>query len=99
LRNRGSDRGKSLDLKVEMGRQDLCYLDQHDYILVNHHLTEALAGLQSIRTAERLRRANVELNHEALSKASPKERPMLFYYDPGYDRSNFIATGFRRAFR
>jgi len=83
LRRRLQARGagpEQLDLKYRMGLQDLAFMDEHDYLVVNDDPDEALARLKAIRQAEKCRISNLDGLTERYAALGPKG--MLFYYDP-----------------
>lgn len=90
LAGRGSDQGDKLQLKFNMGAQDLAYVDMHDYHVTNVDLGSTLETLRSILRAEkaRLRRSP---NLAEIYGPMRDPRQMLFYYDPGYARLATIA--------
>jgi len=86
LRRRLESRGGEdvAAMKFEMGRQDLAFIQEHDYVVVNDDLEVTLAQLKAIRVAEKLRRTNQLGIDETYRRLAP--RPMLFYYDPFGER-------------
>ena len=80
LSNRGTERGIDREIKVKMALQDLGYVGDHDYYLINDDIDETLETLKAIRRAEshRLSRHRRILSH--YSEMAP--HTMLFYYDP-----------------
>lgn len=80
LRGRGGEHDERYRLKMAMGRQDLAFAMEHDYLVVNENLDDALATLKGIRAAERVRMRNLVGVEETYSLLGT--RPMLFYYDP-----------------
>ncbi|WP_218022418.1 guanylate kinase [Nocardia amamiensis] len=86
---RSSEAGDKLQLKFNMGVQDLSYVDLHDYHVTNHDLDETLVTLRKILTAEKHRLArNPDLIR--LYETMKDKRQMLFYYDPAGDRISGI---------
>ena len=79
LRARGADDAQ-IELKRQMGAQDLAFMDEHDYALVNDDADDALAALKAIRRAEAARIDRMDGLAERYRRLSP--RAMLFYYDP-----------------
>lgn len=80
LQNRGTEDGKKFEMKYKMGVQDISYVNEHDYYVINDDLDETLTILQAIRTAEKAKLANqigIEERFLAVTNQS-----MLFYYDP-----------------
>ncbi|WP_200848402.1 hypothetical protein, partial [Raoultella sp. 18098] len=69
--------------------QDLSYVDEHEYPLVNKDLDCSLELLKAIRTAERHRLTRLRNVGPNCKKLSP--RSMMFYYDPLFERVNGIA--------
>ena len=80
LRSRGTESGEDLHIKQQMAVQDLGYIDEHHYHVVNDDLDATLATLKSIRLAERCRLDRIHGVQEMCRSASP--RTMMFYYDP-----------------
>jgi guanylate kinase len=80
LARRGTERGSDLKIKFQMGLQDLGYVEEHDYHVVNENIEETLEVLKSIRTAEHHRLARNASLLQRYAKIAP--RTMLFYYDP-----------------
>jgi len=81
LAGRSSEHGDKLQLKFNMGVQDLSYVDMHHYHVTNHDLEETLETLRSILRAEKQRLGRLpELR--ALYESVKDRRQMLFYYDP-----------------
>lgn len=80
LRARGSETGDRFRMKFEMGRQDLAFMAEHDYLVVNDDREAALASLKAIRLAEKARMSNLRGLDETYARVAP--HPMLFYYDP-----------------
>ncbi|MBI3451706.1 MAG: guanylate kinase [Rhodospirillales bacterium] len=80
LSARGSEGGDRFQMKYQMGVQDLAFMDEHDYLVVNDDLDKTLATLKAIRLAEKCRIANMRGLAEKYRRISP--RSMLFYYDP-----------------
>lgn len=89
LEARGPAPGQTTEMKYEMAVQDLDYVDEHDYFIVNDDVDHALTELKAIRVAEKRRLRNLEGASDACRSAS---RPsMLFYCDPLGERLNQIA--------
>jgi len=80
LEERGTESGVDLHIKKQMALQDLSYVDEHHYHVVNDDLDETLAALKSIRAAERCSMRRLEGLEQACKDVSP--RSMMFYYDP-----------------
>ena len=80
LRGRDSENDERFRLKMAMGRQDLAFAMEHDYLVVNDDLDETLETLKGIRLAERAKITNLYGVDETYQRLST--RPMLFYYDP-----------------
>ncbi|MDT0140340.1 guanylate kinase [Acidovorax sp. PRC11] len=89
LERRGTERGEELYIKQQMALQDLSYVDEHEYHLVNKDLDCSLEVLKAIRTAERHRLTRLRNVGPNCKKLSP--RSMMFYYDPLFERVNGIA--------
>jgi guanylate kinase len=85
---RAKDDAAQHDLKLRMALQDLAFMDEHEYVVVNDDLEVALSELSAIRTAERCRRNRLE-KLETRYKWVPQP-PMLFYYDPDDARLRHI---------
>jgi guanylate kinase len=66
LRGRGSDAPEVIERRLLNSRGEIAHAHQFDYILVNDDFDEALAGLQAIVQAVRLRSALQSQRHEAL---------------------------------
>ena len=66
LRGRGSDAPEVIDRRLRNSRGEIAHAHEFDYILVNDAFDEALAGLQAIVRAVRLRSALQWQRHEAL---------------------------------
>lgn len=85
LAGRGSEDGAKLQLKFNMGAQDMAYVDMHDYHVTNVDLADTLTTLRSILVAEKARlRRSPNLREVYADLRDPRQ--MLFYYDPGYTR-------------
>lgn len=84
LQARNADTGAKLELKLQMGVQDLAFMDEHDYVVVNDDPDHALAQLAAIRTAEKCRIERQRGMVEAYDGQWPHS--MLFYYDPAGER-------------
>lgn len=80
IQGRGSETSERFRMKFEMGRQDLAYMADHDYLLVNEDIETTLSVLKAIRVAEKTRMGNLEGLEAGYSRVAPN--PMLFYYDP-----------------
>lgn len=90
LRTRGTEQGGELEIKYRMGLQDLAYIDEHDYYVVNDRLDDTLAVLKSIKAAEKHKLERLAGITERCKVVSP--RPMLFYYDPLETRVQSISS-------
>ncbi|HJW06718.1 MAG TPA: guanylate kinase [Rhodanobacter sp.] len=66
LRGRGSDSAEVIERRLRNSRGEIAHAHEFDYILVNDAFDEALAGLQAIVRAVRLRSALQCQRHEAL---------------------------------
>jgi guanylate kinase len=66
LRGRGSDSAEVIERRLRNSRGEIAHAHEFDYILVNDVFDEALAGLQAIVRAVRLRSALQWQRHEAL---------------------------------
>ncbi|MBS0159854.1 MAG: hypothetical protein JSS26_14850 [Nitrospira sp.] len=80
LERRGTEQGIDLHIKQQMALQDLGYVDEHHYHVVNDDLDVTLQTLKSIHVAERCSMRRIEGLDDACRKASPLS--MMFYYDP-----------------
>ncbi len=80
LRSRGTEAGTELHIKEQMAVQDLGYIDEHHYHVVNDDLDSTLAVLKSIRVAESHRLDRMIGIRDLCQARSP--RTMMFYYDP-----------------
>lgn len=80
LEGRGTERGLDLHIKQQMALQDLGYVDEHDYHVINDDLEKALETLKAIRAAEQCSLKRIEGLEDACKSVSP--RSMMFYYDP-----------------
>lgn len=91
LENRGGEQGEKLEMKYQMGVQDLNFIDEHEYIVVNHDVDETLKKIKCIYIAEKSR---ISRQVEDISKKHrPTASSMLFYYDPMKQRVKLIADG------
>ncbi len=84
LSNRGTEVGNKLNMKFIMGVQDISYVNEHDYYVVNEDLDETLSVLKSIKIAEQAKlvnQINIRKKFEPLITNS-----MMFYYDPSHQR-------------
>ncbi len=85
---RRGDNGAQLDLKCRMALDDLGFMDEHDYLLVNEEVDRTVDAMQAIRLAEKARIGNLaglRDTYEDLPGPS-----MLFYYDPYGQRLNNV---------
>jgi guanylate kinase len=89
LAARSSEHGNRLQLKFNMGAQDMSYVDMHRYHVTNHDLEETLGMLQSILRAEK-QRLNRFPELCDLYDTMKDRRQMLFYYDPTGSRIDGI---------
>jgi len=60
LKGRGTEDTRSLATRLENARQELSAWKLYDYLVVNDRLETAIADVESIISAERLRRREVE---------------------------------------
>lgn len=88
LQARGGGDDERYRLKMEMGRQDLAFAMEHDYLVVNKNLDHCLTTLKGIRAAESAKMCNLIGIEDTYNRLST--RPMLFYYDPFGQRINDI---------
>lgn len=80
LINRGTETGIEREIKIKMALQDLGYVGDHDYYLINDDIDETLETLKAIRRAESHR---LNRHPRILSNYSEMAiNTMLFYYDP-----------------
>lgn len=84
LVKRGSDRDGTFELKYNMALQDLEFMNEHPYLVVNDDLDGALRTLEAIKLAEQCRVANLDGLEARYRDRSP--RSMLVYYDPFGER-------------
>ncbi len=94
LRNRLLARGEGeaqIDLKERMALQDLAFIDEHEYLVVNHEVERTLADLEAIKRAEKARIAATMGLEETY--AGLPGRTMLFYYDPHGQRLDHVHSG------
>jgi len=89
LVERGTERGEELYIKQQMALQDLSYIDEHEYHVVNKDLDRSLEILKSIRTAEGHRLTRLRNVEATCKRLSP--RSMMFYYDPLAERVDGIS--------
>lgn len=87
LKARGA-RPEQVDLKTRMGMQDLMFMDEHEYLVINDDADSALAKLKAIRLAEKSRIRNLDGLERKYSAMGLKS--MLFYYDPYAKRISAI---------
>lgn len=80
LESRATESGQDMYIKQRMALQDLSYVDEHHYHVVNDDLGKALETLKAIRTAERSRMSRLQGLEEGCKRIAP--RSMMFYYDP-----------------
>lgn len=66
LRGRGSDSAEVIERRLHNSREEIAHADTFDYILVNDAFEQALADLQAIVRAVRLRSALQWQRHETL---------------------------------
>jgi len=66
LRGRGSDSAEVIERRLRNSRGEIAHAHEFDYILVNDAFDEALAGMQAIVRAVRLRSSLQWRRHEAL---------------------------------
>lgn len=89
LGSRGTEQGEELYVKEQMAIQDLGYVDEHHYHVVNDDLDETLGILKAIRLAERQKIERVAGIREICRAHSP--RTMMFYYDALGQRTKSIS--------
>jgi len=88
LETRNTESGRDLEIKYQMALQDLAFVEEHDYHVVNDDFEKTLRTLQSIRVAEKARLSRqTGVLPEYLKRA---RRSMLFYYDPSGTRTQRI---------
>ncbi|MFV8907668.1 hypothetical protein ABQ333_20775 [Serratia fonticola] len=80
LLKRGTEKGEELYIKQMMAMQDLAYVDEHDYHIVNDDFDQTLKKLKCIHTSERCRMSRTIGLSERCREISPHS--MMFYYDP-----------------
>jgi guanylate kinase len=66
LRGRGSDSAEVIERRLHNSREEIAHAHEFDYIVVNDRFEDALADLQAIVQAVRLRSALQWQRHEAL---------------------------------
>jgi guanylate kinase len=88
LEARATETGQELEIKFMMGLQDIGYVDEHDYYVVNDDPQVALAELRAIRAAEHAKMARAP--HVAENYRRQAHRTMLVYYDPFNERVTSI---------
>ncbi|AEG94252.1 guanylate kinase [Ramlibacter tataouinensis] len=79
LHGRGTETGEELYIKEQMALQDLGYIDEHHYHVVNDDLEGTVSTLKAIRVAERHSLQRIGRIRELCRSHSP--RTMMFYYD------------------
>ncbi|MBS9422448.1 guanylate kinase [Photorhabdus caribbeanensis] len=84
LSKRGTEQGEELHIKQNMALQDLAYVDEHDYHVVNDDFEQTLQTLKCIHTSERCRMSRIIGLQERCRAVSPHS--MMFYYDPLNER-------------
>jgi len=81
--------GQAISMKYEMAREDLGFVAEHDYYVVNDDLDTTLSTLMAIRTAEQVRRSRLGGMDDASQKVA--RHRMLFYSDPLGERLDQIS--------
>jgi guanylate kinase len=66
LSGRGTDSAETVACRIAAARNEIRHADEFDYVIINDNLDLALADLQSIVQAARLRHANQRQRHGAL---------------------------------
>jgi guanylate kinase len=89
LHSRAGASDAQIELKYRMGVQDLAFMDEHDYLVVNDDLDQTLATLAALRQAETCRIANLRGLTEKYRTLAP--RSMLFYYDLHGERLAYLS--------
>ncbi len=77
LEARGTEFAAEVEIRYEMARQDLDFIDQHDYLVINDNFAEAVAQLRAIRVAERARVSRLT----SFPCQQHKRPTLLRYYD------------------
>lgn len=89
LDQRGTEAGRDLEVKYRMGLQDLGFVGEHDYYVVNDNLDKTLEVLQAIRLAEKHRLSRNMYILRQFDGIAPQS--MMFYYDPLDARTTAMA--------
>lgn len=55
LEQRGTEADGEVEVRAAMAHQDFCFIDWHDYFVVNDDFVQTMAALEAIRRAERMR--------------------------------------------
>ena len=66
LSGRGTDSAETVARRIAAARDEIRHADEFDYVIINDDLYQAIADLQSIVRAARLRHANQRQRHGAL---------------------------------
>ncbi|MHB9117119.1 MAG: guanylate kinase [Burkholderiales bacterium] len=66
LRGRGQDSEEVIERRLAAAREDISHLNEFDYVIINNEFDIALADLQAIFRAERLRLARQTARHRNL---------------------------------
>ncbi|MBZ0091908.1 MAG: guanylate kinase [Sulfuricellaceae bacterium] len=66
LRGRGQDSDEVIERRLAAAREDISHLNEFDYVIINNEFDIALADLQAIFRAERLRLARQTARHRNL---------------------------------
>ena len=72
LSGRGQDSGEVIERRMRDARAELSHYPEYDYLVVNDLFDEALSGLASIVTAERLRTPRQTVRNQAALEAMLK---------------------------
>lgn len=59
LRNRNSDSNEIIKRRLSEAKNDICYWNQYDYVIVNQDLNQSIRLVESIISSERLRRNKI----------------------------------------
>jgi guanylate kinase len=66
LENRGQDAGEVIARRVEAAKEEMRHCDEFDYVIINQDFATAVADLEAVVRATRLRRAQQQVRHREL---------------------------------
>lgn len=69
LRNRGQDDDRVIAARMDAARAEMSHHAEYDFLIVNREFDRALAEMEAIFVARRLRGATQQARHEALIRA------------------------------